>query len=67
MEDLILCYFDPKNKIIVEINTFDKIIAKVLSQKNTQKVIQLIAYFFIKITLAKLNYKIYNKELLAII
>ena len=67
IKDLILYYFNLKNEIIMEINAFNEVIAKVLSQKNAQKIVRLIVYFFIKITLIKLNYEIYNKKLLAII
>ena len=45
----------------------DYIVARVLSQKDDKRVLHLVAYFSRKISLAKCNYKIYNKELLAII
>jgi hypothetical protein len=40
---------------------------KVLLQINNKEVLCLIAYFLLKHSAAECNYKIYNKELLAII
>jgi hypothetical protein len=41
--------------------------AGVLSQYNNKGVLHPVAFYSKKITLAKCNYKIYNKELLAIV
>ena len=62
-----LCYFDLKNKIIVKTDTFNEVMVRVLLQKDAQKIVQFIIYFFTKMTLIKLNYKIYNKKFLAIV
>ena len=39
IKDLILYYFDLKDEIIIKIDAFNKVITKVLSQKDTQKVV----------------------------
>jgi hypothetical protein len=41
--------------------------SSVLSQVNNKEVLYLIVYFLLKYSAAECNYKIYNKELLAII
>jgi hypothetical protein len=63
----ILCHFDPDLLILVEADASDYVVAGVLSQTDTKGVTCLVAYFSKRISLAKGNYKIYNKELLAII
>ena len=45
----------------------DYVVARVLSQKDNKGVLHLVAYFLKKMSPAECNYKIYNKELLAII
>jgi len=51
----------------VEIDILDFILGVCLLQKHIDKVWHLIAYYNRKLTPLKLNYNIYNKELLGII
>lgn len=64
----ILANLDSKKQIILETDILNFILAKILLQylKN-DTIFQPMAYFSIKHTTAKCNYKIYNKKLLAII
>ena len=52
---------------MLETNTLDSIIAGVYSQKQTDKEWHPITYYLKTIVDTKLNYLIYNKEMLAII
>jgi hypothetical protein len=63
----ILYYFDLFREIFVKTNTSDYISLGILSQKDNQDVLHLIAFISKKYNLVEYNYKIYNKELLAII
>ena len=62
-----LRHFDQTRDCYVEYNVSDYVVARVLSQKDNKEVLHLVAYFLKKISSAECNYKIYNKELLAII
>jgi RNase H-like domain found in reverse transcriptase len=53
--------------MLLETNVLDKAIKGCISQIRKDKILHLIAYYFRKLLLAKLNYNIYNKELLAIV
>jgi len=53
--------------IKVEIDTLDFILGVYLLQKYIDKVWHLVAYYSRKLILLKLNYDIYNKELLGIV
>lgn len=66
-EAFILCHFDSNKWYFIEIDFFDYINKRVLSQINDKDVLHLVAYFLRKIISAMCNYKIYNKKLLAII
>ena len=52
---------------VVEANLFNYITGGILSQYNKNRVLYPVVYFLKQLSLAKCNYKIYNKELLAII
>ena len=52
---------------IIKANLFNYITGGILSQYNKDGVLYPIVYFLKRLNLAKCNYKIYNKELLAII
>ena len=52
---------------IIETNLFNYITKGILSQYNENRVLYPIVYFLKRLSPAKYNYKIYNKELLAII
>ena len=63
----ILCYFNPSKQYFMETNFSNYINAGILFQLDDKNVLHLIVYFFRKMAPAECNYKIYNKELLAII
>jgi hypothetical protein len=62
----VLAYFDYSKTAYLEANSSDYVQGSCLSQ-IVDKILHLVAFFFQKLTLAKCNYKIYNKELLAIV
>jgi hypothetical protein len=64
---LILCYFDLLKEIFVKTNASDYVSSGVLSQKDNQGVLHPVVFISKKYNPAEYNYKIYNKELLAII
>ena len=51
----------------IEVNSFNYVTRGILSQYNKDGVLYPIIYFLKQLSPAKYNYKIYNKELLAII
>jgi hypothetical protein len=63
----ILAYFNPDWDIIVETDTSDYVSASVLSQYDDDNVLHPMAYFSKKHSPMECNYKIYNKELMAIV
>jgi RNase H-like domain found in reverse transcriptase len=63
----ILRYFDLFREIFIETNISNYIFLGVLSQKNNQGILYLIAFISKKYNPIECNYEIYNKELLAII
>ena len=52
---------------VIKANLFNYITKGILFQYNEEGVLYPIVYFLKQLSLAKCNYKIYNKELLAII
>ena len=62
-----LKHFNWDKPAVLKIDASDYVCAGVLSQHNNDRILHLIAFFSKKITPAKCNYKIYNKELLAIV
>jgi RNase H-like domain found in reverse transcriptase len=52
---------------VIEANLSNYVTGGILSQYNKDGVLYPIVYFLKRLSLAKYNYKIYNKELLAII
>ena len=52
---------------IIKIDLFNYITKGILSQYNKEGVLYPVVYFLKRLSPAKYNYKIYNKELLAII
>jgi RNase H-like domain found in reverse transcriptase len=52
---------------VIKANLFNYITKGILSQYNKDRVLYSIVYFLKQLNPAKCNYKIYNKELLAII
>lgn len=62
-----LRYFDSNEQYFMEIDFSDYVNASIFSQPDSNSIFHLVAYFLHRISLAKCNYKIYDKELLAII
>jgi len=60
-------YFDYSREAFIKYNLSDTITAGVLSQKDNEGQLYPVAYFSASLGLAKRNYVIYDKELLAII
>ena len=63
----VLQHFNPNQINVVETNLSDYVTGNILSKYNEERVLHSMAYFLKQLSLAKFNYKIYNKELLAII
>jgi hypothetical protein len=63
----ILVIFDPKKLVTVETDASDKAIGVCLSQPDDKAKLRPVAYLSRKIALAELNYKVHDKELLAIV
>jgi hypothetical protein len=53
--------------MFLETDALDKAIRGCISQIREDRILHLVAYYFRKLLLAKLNYDVYNKELLAIV
>jgi hypothetical protein len=66
-EKPILKIYQLKLLIRVEIDTSNFILEVYIVQRHNNGVWHLVIYYSKKITLLKLNYNIYNKELLAIV
>ena len=64
---LILKYFDPSKQCFVETDFSNYVNAGMLSQKDKDDLLHLVAYFLQQMASVECNYEIYNKELLAII
>jgi hypothetical protein len=63
----ILCHFDLKRKVMVEIDVSNIIVVGVLSQYDNYVILYPVAYFSRKHSPAEINNEIYHKELLTII
>jgi hypothetical protein len=63
----ILAHFDPDWDIIVDIDASNYVSAGILSQYDDDNVLYPMAYFSKKYSPAECNYKIYDKELMAIV
>lgn len=64
---LILMQFNPDRKIVVEIDVLNQVTGATISQYNNNSVLRLVTYISRKNTPVECNYKIHDKELLAII
>jgi hypothetical protein len=64
---LTLYYFDPLKKIFVKTNTLDYVSSSIFSQKDKHSVFYPVVFISKKYNPAEYNYKIYDKELFAII
>jgi len=63
----ILAHFDPARPVILETDASDFAIGAVLSQRDEENRLHPIAFHSRKFTPAEINYKIHDKELLAIV
>ena len=66
-EEPILTHYNLDKEVILETDVSDYAIGACISQKDLNGKLRPIAYFSKKLSLAKLNYDVYNKELLAIV
>ncbi len=66
-EVFILCHFDQNRKTILETDSFNYVNNDILSQYDDEETLHLMIYYSKNLSLAKCNYKIYDKKLLAII
>ena len=64
---LVLAYYNYIKKTVVETDVLNQASSGVLSQYNDDGKLRLVAFFSAKHSTLECNYKIYNKELLAII
>ena len=64
---LILYYYNLDFKLMLEIDAFNGVVVGVLLQLHPDSKQYPIAFFLKIIALTKYNYKVYNKEMLAII
>jgi len=62
-----LRHFDHEREVIIETDASDYVSAGVLSQRDDEGVLHLVAYYSKKHLPAECNYDIYDKELMAII
>jgi hypothetical protein len=64
---LILATHNLEKDMVLKTNASNSVISKYLSQKGKDGLLHPVAYYLRKLTKAKLNYNVHNKELLAII
>lgn len=64
---LILAYYKPSLRTIIETNSFDYMSSKVLFQFGEDRLLHLIAFFSKNLNLVECNYEIDDKELFTII
>ena len=63
----VLALYDPNKKYIIKTNMSDNVSAEVFSQLNNNGILCLVTFFSKKHSPAECNYKIYDKELLAVV
>ncbi len=66
-EASILRHFDQNRETILETDSFNYVNDDILSQYDDEEILHLMIYYSKNLSLAKCNYKIYDKKLLAII
>ena len=59
--------FDLRKRTVIKTDILDQVLESILSQLNKFRNLQLVVFHLQKFTKSELNYKIYNKELLAIV
>jgi len=60
-------YYNVSCELILETDTLNRVVGGVLSQKQSNSLFYPVAYFLKTIALAKYNYEIHDKEILAIV
>jgi len=63
----ILAHFDPAKEVIIETDTSDFALGAILSQRDKERHLHLVAFHSRKMQPAEMNYEIYDKELLAVV
>jgi len=63
----ILAHFNPAKEVIIETDASDFAIGAILSQRDEERRLHLVAFHSRKFQPAEINYEIHNKELLAIV
>jgi hypothetical protein len=63
----VLAHYHLERETMLETNTSDGVLARVLSQEDENREWHPVSFFSKTIALAKLNYKVHNKEMLAIV
>jgi len=67
ISSLILCYYNPDLELMLETDVSNRVVAGVLLQLYLDGEWYPIAFFLKTMALAKYNYEVHNKEMLAII
>jgi hypothetical protein len=67
ISSLVFCYYNLDFKLMLETDASDKVVAGILSQLYLDSEWYPVAFFLKTMDLAKCNYKVHNKEMLAII
>ena len=67
MQEPILIQFDLDKETTIKANTLNKAIGRCISQEEPTRKLQSITYYSRKLTRAKLNYIVQDKELLVIV
>ena len=67
ISSLILYYYNPDLELMLEMDASDRVVAGILLQLHTDGEWYSITFFLKTMALAKYNYKVHNKEILAII
>ena len=67
ISSLVFCHYNLDLKLMLKTDASDRVIAEILSQLYLDSEWYLITFFLKTMDLAKCNYKVHNKEMLAII
>ena len=67
ISDVILYYYNPDHKIVIETDISDYVFRDILSQYNEDEVFYSVVYFSKKHNSVEYNYKIYNKKFMIIV
>ena len=63
----VLLHFDPDKECIMETDALDYVFGAVFSQPDHEGILRPVAFMSCRHLLAECNYKIYDKELMAIV